>query len=205
MSEALFAAIERHNRIELTKLLQGGADPNAQQSSWPGLRPLHAAVHALENGGSLDSITALLDHGADINGWDARRVATPLLAAIADGQRAAVEVLLRAGADPNVRSSEGDSPLRICVATGDSPMAALLLKAGANKTINEWGGIAGYTALGLAAFRLDLPMLKLLLEAGADPEAPDEDAKPASDRLPPRDDSNAAAWDAAFRLLHPSP
>jgi hypothetical protein len=44
-------------------------------------------------------------------------------------------------------------------------------------------------------------MMRLLLDAGADPEAPDEDDQPARDRLPPRDASDPQIWDAAFELL----
>ncbi len=84
---------------------------------------------------------------------------------------------------------------------GNLGIAALLLSAGAARTINEWGGLTGYTALGLAASRLDIPMMRLLLDAGADPAVPDEDDRPARDRLPPRVESDSQAWDAAFELL----
>jgi len=40
-----------------------------------------------------------------------------------------------------------------------------------------------------------------LLDAGADPEAPDDSRGPTRERLPPRDESNSQRWDAAFKLL----
>jgi ankyrin repeat protein len=165
------------------------------------LRPLHVAINELSEGGGLDVVLALLEHGANVNAWNVGRDVTPLLVAVFEGQQAAVEMLLKAGAEPNVRSSEGDTPLRACVEVGNVEMASLLLSAGATRTINDWGGLLGFTALGHAARRLDLPMIKLLLDAGADPRAPDEDALPAHHRLPPRDESDSQAWDAAFELL----
>ncbi|ATB44057.1 hypothetical protein CYFUS_009538 [Cystobacter fuscus] len=204
MSKELFAAIEQHDAPRVKALLAGGADPNEPQAQWPGLRPLHVAINELAERGGLDVLMALLEHGADVNAWNVGRDVTPLLVAVFEGQQAAVEALLKAGADPNVRSSEGDTPLRACAGVGDLGIASLLLGAGASRTINEWGGQAGYTALGLAASRLDIPMMRRLLDAGADPEAPDEDDRPARDRLPPRDASDSQIWDVAFELLRGS-
>ena len=201
MSKELFAAIDQHDASRVKALLAGGADPNEPQSQRLGLRPLQVAINELSEGGGLDVVLALLEHGADVNAWNVGRDVTPLLVAVFEGQQAAVEALLKVGADPNVCSSEGDTPLRACAGVGNLGIAALLLSAGAARTINEWGGLTGYTALGLAASRLDIPMMRLLLDAGADPEAPDEDDRPARDRLPPRDESDSQAWDAAFELL----
>ena len=201
MSKELFAAIEQHDASRVKALLAGGADPNEPQAQWPGLRPLHVAINELAERGGLDVLMALLEHGADVNAWNVGRDVTPLLVAVFEGQQAAVEALLKAGADPNVRSSEGDTPLRTCVEMGNVGMASILLGAGATRAINDWGGLTGYTALGHAADRLDLPMIKLLLDAGADPRAPDEDGRPAHYRLPPRAESDSQTWDAAFELL----
>ncbi len=201
MSKELFAAIEQHDTARVKALLAGGADPNEPQQEWPGLLPLQVAIHALADGGELDVLLALLEHGADVNAWDAERDRTPLLEAVCENQLAAVDVLVKAGAEPNVRSSEGDTPLRACAELGNVEMASLLLGAGATQTINDWGGLTGCTALGIAISRLDIPMMRLLLDAGADPEAPDDNRQPTRDRLPPRDDSDPQKWDAAFELL----
>jgi uncharacterized protein len=201
MSKELFAAIEQHDTARVKALLAGGADPNEPQPEPPGLRPLQVAIYELADGGEIDVILALLEHGADVNAWDVEQDKTPLLIAACENELAAVEALVKAGANPNVRSSEGDTPLRACAEVGNVRMASLLLGAGATQTINDWGGLTGYTALGHAADRLDLPMLKLLLEAGADPRAPDEDGRPAHYRLPPRTESDSQTWDTAFELL----
>jgi uncharacterized protein len=201
MSKELFAAIKQHDTARVKTLLAGGADPNEPQSDERGLRPLQEAIFALCDGGEVDVLQVLIEHGADVNAWDANRDLTPLLTAVCEQEVEALEVLVRAGADPNVRGGEGDTPLRISAEVGSLAMAALLLYAGAARTINDWGGLSGLTALGHAALRLDLPMIKLLLAAGADPSAPDEDDRPAHFRLPPRAASDSQTWDAAFELL----
>jgi len=201
VSKELFTAIEQHDTARVKALLAAGADPNEPRQKWPRLLPLQVAIHALDDGGELEVLLALLEHGADVNAWDAERDRTPLLEAVCENQLAAVELLLKAGAEPNVRSSEGDTPLRACVEVGNVEMASLLLSAGATRTINDWGGLLGFTALGIAIWQLDIPMMKLLLDAGADPEAPDDSRGPTRERLPPRDESNSQRWDTAFELL----
>ncbi|WP_434384520.1 ankyrin repeat domain-containing protein [Melittangium boletus] len=201
MSQELFKAIQQHDTAQVKALLTRGANPNEAQQEWPGLLPLQVAIHALAHGGELAVLLALLEHGADVNAWDSERDRTPLLEAVCENQTAAVELLLKAGAEPNVRSSEGDTPLRACAEVGNVAMATLLLDAGATRTLNDWGGLTGCTALGIAISRLDLPMMRLLLDAGADPEATDDDRQPTRDRLPPRDESDAPIWDAAFKML----
>lgn len=54
---------------------------------------------------------------------------------------------------------------------------------------------------GIAAKRLDAPMIELLLRAGADSAARDADHMTARDRLSPRTADNAKAWDEAEALL----
>src|SRR5882724_4117717 len=113
----------------------------------------------------------------------------------------AVYLLLAAGANTNVRGLEGDSPLRVAVERGDVSIAATLLRCGARTTINEPGGATGASALGIAAMRLDVPTIALLLQSGADPAALDADRLSARDRLPPRTAENANVRDEAERLL----
>jgi hypothetical protein len=87
------------------------------------------------------------------------------------------------------------------VEQGEHELAALLLRCGATQTIDESGGLSGMTALGRAASQLDIPMLELLLRAGADPLVLDADRQTAREHLPPRTPHNQQSWDAAAALL----
>lgn len=187
MTEALRNAIDARDVERLAELLAAGADPNAK--SLHGFTPLQAAVDELEAlsesepGGPIEAVVLLLRHGADVNGWDQSRTSTPLLAAVMIKHIEAVRILLAAGADPNVRGNEGDSPLRSCADNGLLEMARLLLHCGASKTIDEGGGSTGKNALGFAATRLDVEMVRLLLAHGANPQARDLDKMTPLDRF----------------------
>jgi len=143
----------------------------------------------------------LLRYGANANAIDPSRTAIPLLVAVRCRLVEAARLLLACGANPNVRDDEGDSPLRMSVERGDHEMAKMLLICGAEKTIHEWGGMSGMNALGRAAWRLDIPMIELLLRAGADPEVLDLDRCKAFERLPQREESDPQKWEAAAALL----
>lgn len=106
----------------------------------PSGSPLIQAARA----GSLDTITRLLDGGADINlpgltgdDWDA----TPLQHAILARQPGAVRLLLDRGADPNRVGGPG-SPAPLLLAAGDIDPAfvTLLLAHGANPAVEGENG-----------------------------------------------------------------
>ncbi|MCF6252323.1 MAG: ankyrin repeat domain-containing protein [Methylococcaceae bacterium] len=201
MTRQLCNAIQKHDRKEVAKLLLEGSDPNVVQLEWPKFTTLQAAIEEIEYGGSMDVISELLKYGADVNRWDGYHDATPLLMAIFRGHLHVVQLLLEAGANPNVRGSEGDSPLRWSVSQEDIEMARLLLKFGANETINEIGQPGGLTALGIAVEQVNVSMIKLLLENGADTERVDEFFGPAQIHLPPLKDFDSHKWHLVMKLI----
>lgn len=91
--------------------------------------------------------------------------------------------------------------MRTAVERSDLVTAAALLRCGAAATINDAGGPLGASALGLAAKRLDVPMIKLLLQWGADPAALDADGLMARTRLPSPTLENQDALVQAEQLL----
>lgn len=101
--------------------------------------------------GSLDTITRLLDSGADVNlpaptgdDWDA----TPLQHAILARQPGAVRLLLDRGADPNrVAGPNAPPPLVLAAGDTDPTFVTLLLAHGADPAIE---GENGVTALARA-------------------------------------------------------
>jgi ankyrin repeat protein len=72
-----------------------------------GLTPLLYAVRQ----GYMESTTALLNAGADVNGVSAGDKTSPLLMAIINGHFDLAKVLLDKGANPNALSTQGVSPL----------------------------------------------------------------------------------------------
>ncbi|MBK9262130.1 MAG: ankyrin repeat domain-containing protein [Polyangiaceae bacterium] len=193
MSAKVHQAVLDHDLDTLARQLAAGEDPNELRD----YAPLHNAI------GDLEAVALLLRFGADPNIWDGARYVTPLLTAMLCKEPESALMLLAAGADPNVRSSEGDMPLALCAKEGDLKMAAMLLRSGAAKTIDASTGFEWMTALGHAAYRLDIAMIRLLLAWGASISALDADHNYAWERLPERTEENAEKYDLALELLSP--
>jgi ankyrin repeat protein len=168
----------------------------------PHWRPLHAAIEAMEDGGPLEMLALLLRHGATVDGWDRARDATPLLMAVFRGRTEAARLLLERGADANAVGGEGDSPLCWAAREGDVELARLLLEHGAGATIDAGRGVDGMNALGAAARQLNPAMVRLLLDAGARPDAEDADGLRAVDRVKvPVPTEAAESWEEIKTLL----
>jgi uncharacterized protein len=224
MSDALLEAIQTRDVDRLAGLLAASADPNQEGNSRYGSGrefPLHAAIGELEAfeasgpdgpepAGPIDAVVLLLRHGAAVKGWDVNQEGDPLFLAVLMKHIEAVRLLLAAGADPNVKDDEGRSPLRFCAQEGLLEMARLLLHCGAGKTIDEAGGSgAGMNALGWAATRLDVEMVRLLLSHGANPQEQDNDLMTPLDRFRyeflPEDPAGQERFEEICRLLGATP
>jgi len=70
-----------------------------QPSSW-GITPLGHAITLAKRDG-LGTLRLLIEHGADVNQPIDMRATTPLMCAVAIGDRECAQELLRAGADPD--------------------------------------------------------------------------------------------------------
>jgi uncharacterized protein len=110
------------------------------------------ALHFAARQGAARSVAALLDGGASVNLPSPGDQATPLLVAIINGHFDIAADLLARGADPNLVSDAGVSPLYA--------------------TLNvQWAPIAAYPQprAHLQQNRTYLEMMRLLLDKGADP------------------------------------
>lgn len=173
----LHAAAAVEGPAVIRALLEAGADPDALTDD--GVSPLHAAAIS----GKPEAVNLLISAGADPNGpADAPR--TPLHHAIRHPELAwsaftgdtlwslRAFALLDAGADPHVRTEEGDTPLHL-LASGqrfDTALASRLVRAGADVDARNH---KGQTPLHMARARDRLAAVRRLLELGADPEARD--------------------------------
>jgi ankyrin repeat protein len=107
--------------------------------------PLDAPLIQAARTGSLDTITVLIDAGADVNllaptgdDWDA----TPLQHAILARQAASVRLLLERGADPNrVAGPHAPAPLLLAAGDTDPAFVNLLLAHGADPAVEGDNGV----------------------------------------------------------------
>lgn len=139
-----------HRSSEIVKvLLAAGANPNVERDN--GRTPLSYAVE----GGSPETVKVLLAAKADPNGG---KLDAPLLSAIYAKDAVSAELLLQAGANPNV-AGQIDLPVR--------PNSADLM--------NHSGHL---TPLWLTIYMKQLPMVNLLLKFKADLDDSQTDGRP---------------------------
>lgn len=98
---------------------------------------------------------------------EAYQVGTPLFRAITTGDTAAVQRLLTEGEDPNECYGADEEPaLLVAAVERREEIVRHLLQAGANP---NHGDMCGYTPLMAAVCADAIHIVKLLIEAGADP------------------------------------
>ncbi|KAM0895510.1 hypothetical protein ACQ4PT_023779 [Festuca glaucescens] len=161
----LLAATSGHTATA-AYLLERGADPRTPEND--GETPLHWAAY----NGDRELAMLLLSRGADVGAANPR--GTALHVAAAQAHPAVVALLLNHGADPNKVANRVFTPLVSSLLGGSLECMKLLIQAGAD--INA-GGLYGakVTPLLLACSRRgNIRFINCLLEAGADPNFPDE-------------------------------
>lgn len=95
---------------------------------------------------------------------------TALIVAVAERNDGWVGELLRSGADPNLAARNGDTPLIAAARIGYTQAAQWLL--GRKAKVDSTNRM-GETALIVAVQQRHIPMIKLLLDQGADPDKTD--------------------------------
>lgn len=146
----MWAAANGHADV-LTLLLEAGADIRARSDARP--RIVHTGNRYGDRGADKGVVRM------EMGGF------TPLLFAARQGDERVAVVLLAKGADVNDQAANGTSALVLAAHSGHSALAAMFLEKGANPNADA----AGYTALHAAVLRGDLPLVRVLLGRGVDP------------------------------------
>lgn len=178
-AQLLKSVIKRDSAAALDILKLGSPDLTLADRS--GMSALcHAAAKGL-----VEVVKALIAAGADINYQNFTKGAglTPLMRACFDGQDEAVDLLLGAGARANLKDAEGRTALHmashfdgLCSTPRIVPKLLQVEGIDVNAATNE-----GYTVL-MANFGQP-ENIYLLLAAGADMEAEDNEGQTAYDRV----------------------
>ena len=148
----LSAAAMRGPATEEVDTINGGVAGFADAvGGMGGLTALHHAVRQ----GSLDAVKALLDGGAPINEQTPGDKTTPLLMAAINGQYDIAMLLVKYGANVNMQSIQGATPLYATINT-------------------EWRMRSRYPQPEASEFQKTtyLELMEALLKAGADPNVP---------------------------------
>jgi ankyrin repeat protein len=155
-------AMMNRDRQSALALLKQKADPNAAQPDGT------TALHWAARWDDAEMASELIRAGANVKAEN-RFGVRPLFLAANNGNAAILELLLKAGDDPNAPvSAEGDTPLMVAARTGKIEAIKALLEHGAqvDKT-NE----RGQTPLMWAAAEKNAAAVRFLLEHGANPNA----------------------------------
>ena len=184
LNEAMMMAIHGGDMDATRRLLDQGAQAD---SADPDQQPLALAVYT----GRRAAVDLLLQHGARIDAHENQALRT----AMQKRDRAMVDYLLAKGArlDPAPGTSVYETPLGAAVGAGDLALAQLLISRGADPNAPQTR-----MPVPAAAIAHNLPMLDLLLGAGARPDQKGDDNWTALMRL--MQDSGRLGGDATYTL-----
>lgn len=148
-----FIALRHREREELTRLIKEDRKLLEATQQWSsdyvgrGLLPFANRATPLITAIELDdleTVTLLLDAGADVNGvCECATGESPLWTAVLFNREAHARFLIDRGANVNQRSATGNYPLHLAVMRSLDNMVQLLLDRGANASLRDQGARAG--------------------------------------------------------------
>ena len=172
---AFFAAAKKGNLVAVRACLRAGVMvdvrmPAKLKKQFDAARQTALMVAAEKGHRSMAAL--LLKESADVNATNEFKQSA-LVYAVRENQLAIVAMLLKAGADPNLRGHNNDFALRDAASPNVDPrITKVLIAHGADVNATA---TAGHTALHVAAYRGNIAVAKLLLDAGADVDAANGD------------------------------
>jgi len=164
--QTLFVVTERGHARVVAAILRHAMMTKVDLSY---LRDGVALLHVASHNGHLPIVQLLVERGADKNQVATQSGFTPLLHALAQKALPVAQYLLEQGADPHQAGGDGEglTPLHLTAREGMVDQVGYFLRApGSNVDVATTE--TGMTALHLASFRGHLPVVRLLLEKGAD-------------------------------------
>ena len=147
------------NAVEVARmLLEAGADVDALADLYGGhhntMSMLVSSSHPANAGLQVALVDSLLDFGAAVDGQGSGEWTSPLMSALAFGYRDTAEALVRRGA-------------RVCTLAAAAGLGRI---ADARQLLPPAGSEDRHRALALAALHGEVEMVRLLLDAGEDPD-----------------------------------
>lgn len=162
----LHLAVQAGDLRSVESLIHSGASVNVRDEN--GQTPLHYAAER----GFIECMEVLVKHGADLHIIDDSGI-SPFLWAVVAGQEGATTRLLFMDADANSFSADGKSALAWAASLGWAPTAKILVEHRAS--ISDTRNTQQTLPLEEAAASGNLPIVRLLLEYGEDPNHRDRD------------------------------
>jgi ankyrin repeat protein len=156
-------AITRGRPGTFNELMRLGADPNQPAAPTHATKSRQSPLQIAASAGAKDMFDALLAAGAG----DAKLPALRLTVAAQTGQLDEVKSLIAGGASVNERDSLHRTPLVAAALAGQTAIAKFLLQQGAAVNNPQGMGLTAILPLHAALDANKLPLVKLLVGAGA--------------------------------------
>jgi ankyrin len=163
----LYLAASQGNAAMIRRLIAAGADANGTDIASDTV--LMAAVRT----GSTDAVRALLDAGAQVNTAEPQVGHTALMWAVREDRPELVSLLLARGASLEAKTRTGARPAVRPPGAGGGSHGVGIVRGGVPPQGEQPPVAGGMTALSFAAREGRLEAARLLLDAGADVNAPE--------------------------------
>jgi ankyrin repeat protein len=164
-TDSLETAIARNDSVMVAKLLAKGYKVDNYTAYY--FKPLIKAAQL----NRVSIAQMLLDSGYDVNDTTSYDKTTALHEAVKNEYGPMADILLYAGADPEIKDYKGSTPLMYTAGYGQVELTDMLLFYGAGTDPVDRDS---NNALMIAVYASSLGVAGLLLEAGADPNSSDK-------------------------------